>query len=747
MPRPGPILVLLLLLPVELHAQFPIAAPEKRPAFGIQRSPAVAANGEDFLTAWEDGRASHNGSPVFGTGPQFDIYATRIDRDGNTLSDGGVAVNPSSSYEQFPMVVWNGSEYVVIHQSPFAGGGVVFSRVLPDRIADRKLLGADFGAGGRFDAAWNGDRYLLVTGNQYGPNPDGAKLRLLLATSDFDPATPEFLLSSSAFLPTVAAGDSNFLVVWLVEHPGQPIEVHAGVIRNDGTIGKDGVLATFDRNPTIPPAAPSIAWNGSSFFVVWSDAASIRARYVDREGNPAPDTFTIARSQNVEVTDPDVAWNGSIFLISFSYRNEWPMPSVSPTTNLYAARVAADGALIDAPFPLTITTAPGGNDASAIAAAGSTFIVVWAERWDIFSATVDAVTGAVTEPRLVARSVWEQSGARGVFDGSNLGFVWQESTGYPGEEPLVLFSRVTPDGEHLDGGGLQIGRGFVGPIAVADVYLVTWHSWAGRRYAVRMTKQGELLDDQPLQLPSVNGILGTDGEKFLYVGTQTIPSEDGSYNRTVLRVWTIGSSGAISAAAEIIPPAQFNQGPVRVAWNGSRYLLLYRRVLGRDDCYRCLPAGELWMVMLDEQGRRLTTPVQIEGFSTGMVTAGGDRFLIVTRGSTENQYRVIGNDGGVLRSGTFLFEPGDVAWNGNVYTIAGARTGWIYLLRVGSDGLSLGEKIEPATAGNGWTQLIPANGALAVLQTVVERTSYAHDAGVLRYTFSWLEQRRRAVAR
>lgn len=741
MPRRAPFLVLLVLCPLTLHAQFPIAAPEKRPAFGYQRAPSVAANGRDFLAAWEDVRAAH--FQPFGRDSQteFDIFGTRIGLDGVGLSDGGVPISPSGAFEGSPVVLWNGSEYVVIHD--VNGRALVFTRVLADRLAERKEVAAS--PASQTKAAWNGTRYLVVRGQPW--YLEGGSLKAFVASPDFEVAVPEFMVSEG-FLPSVGSNGSDFLAAWLVDRGNYIVEIRTAVISNEGVVRTIETIAAFTRNETLPLTAPAIVWNGSGYLVVWSDAASISGRHVDRDGNAAPETFTIARSQGVEVTAPDAAWNGSIYLVTFSYRNEWLTPTVSPTTNLYAARMSSDGTLIDSPYPLTISTTPGPDDSSSVAASGSTFIVAWHHDADVVSATIDGATGAVGPPQVLARSVWEQSSPEGVFDGSNLAFTWQEWSGSPGDKPLVLFGRVTPNGHHVDGSGIEIGSGLPGPIAFAGVYLVTWRRNGTSPRGIRIAPDGRILDQEPIVLSTSIGELGTDGQSFLHVGTTGAGTLFG--DPTVLRVETIGSSGPPSPAKEIVPESPFDQIPVSLAWNGSRYLLLYRQYLGRLDCgFRCFPSQELRMVMLDRNGERISDSVLLQLDTTGLVAGGGgDRFLvaIVSNIESENRYIIFGNDGAELGSGRLGFQPVDVAWDGTSFTITGFRYS-SHLLRVDRNGNPLSERTLIGVQQPRSLRLIPAGGAVALIEARVEKTTYAHDAGILRYQFSWLEQRRRAVAR
>ena len=765
MPRvPSVLLVLALLLaPLAVSAPTPIAAPQKREAAGIQRKPVAAASANDFLAAWEDSRAYHYSSPVHGTGPEVDIYATRIGLDGAAQSEGGVPVNPRAGDENSPAVVWNGSEYVVIHNVPYHGGGVSVTRVLPDRLAEPKLVPANVEYAHHQVAAWNGSRYLVVR--------SGPTLRALVINDDFDLVTPELELSaagSGLFLPAVASDGADFLVVSLAEQPGDVLEVNATVVSSEGGVRRSVTIATFRRDPTLPHSAPAVAWNGTSYLVVWSSGVAVRGRLIRSDGEAASGELMFATTSEVEVFDPDVAWNGSIFLVTFSYRNEWDTPLSFPVTNLYAARVSPDGVLIDAPYPLTISVTPGAQDASAVAALGETFIVLWQEEGDVVSATVDATTGAVGSQQSISRSILRQENARGVFDGANLAFVWAESANWPpGAEPIVLFGRVTPDGRYLDGGGVAVGRGRSGVIVAGEVYLVTWHTYGGIAEGVRITKDGRILDDVPFRLPATVpmqypvslGPTATDGSTFVSVGSGSRVTADGITSRYLLS-WTIGSAGPPSAPVEIVPIAEFDQLPIAVAWAGSRYLLLYHQLLGPTDCHRCYPARELRGVILDPSGRAVGPSmhfgVHAAGVSTHLAGGGGHYLFASGLSDDRTRYTIVNEAGSVVAESMIAGDPIDVAWDGRAFVISLRRAEgsgpygvrfWGENQRVGANGEPIGAPSFIETGGAMSWMLIPARGTVAALFPYIHPFTFAHDAGIIRYAFAWESQRRRAVGR
>ena len=153
--------------------------------------------------------------------------------------------------------------------------------------------------------------------------------------------------------------------------------------------------------------------------------------------------------------------------------------------DIYAARVAADGTLLD-PGGLPLTTNPFSDQDPAVAFDGTNFLVVWggqqageATGWDIRGARVTPA-GEILDPGgfPICRHYAAEGFPAVAFDGENYLVVWQDDrmTYVHG----IFGTRVTPAGEVLDGDGVPYETvvDAVHPAVAFDGtrFLVAWQS-------------------------------------------------------------------------------------------------------------------------------------------------------------------------------------------------------------------------------------------------------------------------------
>jgi hypothetical protein len=72
-------------------------------ALGPQTRARVAAGDQGFLVVWQDQRND-----------TYDIYAARIDVDGNVLDPDGFPVSTGPQWEESPDVAWDGTNFLVV---------------------------------------------------------------------------------------------------------------------------------------------------------------------------------------------------------------------------------------------------------------------------------------------------------------------------------------------------------------------------------------------------------------------------------------------------------------------------------------------------------------------------------------------------------------------------------------------------------------------------------------------------------
>ena len=143
---------------------------------------------------------------------------------------------------------------------------------------------------------------------------------------------------------------------------------------------------------------------GSSGSPQWGSAPiDVLGVRVDDAGMVLDPTPLVIAQGVMDQVDPDVAWNGTEWLVTWSSRG--PVGAYGVTQGIEAARVSADGALVDV-RPLRVWDSPSWDDVRpAVASDGVGWAVVWrgglaAGVDGVLGATVDA-TGAVSAPQVL----------------------------------------------------------------------------------------------------------------------------------------------------------------------------------------------------------------------------------------------------------------------------------------------------------------------------------------------------------
>jgi hypothetical protein len=172
----------------------------------------------------------------------------------------------------------------------------------------------------------------------------------------------------------VAYGGSSSLVVWQDSRNGKWDIYGARVDQSGHVLDKDGIrISTAVGDQT----DPSVAFNGSSYLVVWSDGRAVGGRnifgtLVNTDGTVVTKD---GRSITTAIDDqlyPAVRANGSTWLVA------WQDAQSGAGTDIYGARVGLDGLKIASPF--AISKADRDQRRPAIASGSSGWVVVWGDR-------------------------------------------------------------------------------------------------------------------------------------------------------------------------------------------------------------------------------------------------------------------------------------------------------------------------------------------------------------------------------
>ncbi len=253
-------------------------------------SPAVASNGQDYLVSWSDFRDVN-----------WDIYGARVLGSGPSasavLDSGGFAISTDEAVQNEPAVASHGSDYLVIWRQAVEERGDLYGA----RVTS---------TGGVLDTSG-----------------------IAIATNPVE-----------HYSPKVASNTSNYLVVWAEEHEGTTSwDIVGARVSLEGVLVDPGGFLISDAS--MEQYAPSVASDGSGYFVAWADY---------RSGN----------------------------------------------TDIYGARVTDGGVVLD-PLGIAICTELEHQYAPAVAFDGTSYVTAWADYrgdtlWDIYATQVSSAGGVAT---------------------------------------------------------------------------------------------------------------------------------------------------------------------------------------------------------------------------------------------------------------------------------------------------------------------------------------------------------------
>ena len=223
-------------------------------------------------------------------------------------------------------------------------------------------------------------------------------------------------------------------------------------------------LGTDARSqPTSAPLAldegAAVAFDGSNYFVVWTNYESgtgdIYGARVATDGtvlDPGPGIPISA--QPAQQIEPAVAFDGTNYLVV------WQDRRTDDINDIYAARVTPAGDVLD-PDGIPVTTAAGEQTAADVAFDGTNYLVTWTDSssingTDVVGARV-TTGGTVLDPNgiPISNPANDQESAAVAFDGTNYLVTWEDRRA---DAALDIWgARVSPDGTVLDPAGFAIG--------------------------------------------------------------------------------------------------------------------------------------------------------------------------------------------------------------------------------------------------------------------------------------------------
>ena len=556
-----------------------------RQSTGDQIVPEIASGGNVSLAVWQDKRAYGTNLPV----PQSewetssDIYAIRIDANGQFLDRVPIVVTQEAASQSNPQVVWNGTNWLVLFESVDSNGTGFYYQASLEAVRVSP-------AGVVLDAQPIKIRNVVPAGSSWTAASDGTDWIVAFQESDSNSALALLRLTAAGVAvqgPTVVVPSTYFL------RSNLKLAYANGVFLFTWAEFSDTQALRFDSSLTVLGSGPfrlitghivtDLTSSGTQFYAVWvapvafvdqvfGSRVSTAGVVLDGGGNGVqisgnsskPDAFT-------SVFD---TWDGTNFRVNWS-----------SDSKLFVARVSATGSVLD-PGGVLIPNASSGPNASP---GNGTLQVVWSillrnSEYDTFTVNISAVN-AGGRPRGIGLGAPEQTRSD-TATGTN-GFMVAFRSDISGRtrimaQPLGLSGNALLNNPVL----LESGPPLTGPGSPAvawngSLYLVTWANATGI-VAQRINQDGTLVDAAPF--PVMPGFGPTEvsalGDTFLIIARQFVNDNPEIIDPFVSRV--NGTTGAV------LDPNGIAVGPsfcvsVSVTTFADRWLTVFRSNVNHDE--------------------------------------------------------------------------------------------------------------------------------------------------------------------
>ncbi len=297
------------------------------------------------------------------------------------------------------------------------------------------------------------DQYLVVYTLSVDSNTDVYGVRVSGDGVGFGSARLLSFRPELEVTPDVAWNGSSWLVVWEHYYSNNDQDIRGILVDNLGEpIGNEIPIATA----TASEQAPSVSAGGSSFLVTWRDYGTgeyeIRGRRINAWGGVVDGTkINVSNLSGQTDLDPDVAFNGSVWLVT------WESQFRPEDSWVVAVRVIrTDGTVGSSNIVAYRNENPRDP---AVASNGNRFLVVWEQPStsgggkDIWAAHVNPNQLSDYTSIPVSTASTDQTDPVVAYNGSYL-VAWTDRRNPP--DPDVYAARVSTDAAVLDPNGFAI---------------------------------------------------------------------------------------------------------------------------------------------------------------------------------------------------------------------------------------------------------------------------------------------------
>jgi len=374
--------------------------------------------------------------------------------DGVALDGAGIQISfganlsPTAPQQPPPALAFGGSNYLVAWTDRRGGGGstIFGARVLQNGTVLDQPGGIVISTAANRQSnpvvAFDGTNYLVVWEDQRAGFLDlyGARMTpsgTVLDGSGFAITTA----SGDQELPSVAFDGSSYLVVW-EDQRATGFDVYGVRVSTAGAvIGGEIAIATgdeFDRDPVV-------AFDGANHVVAWNRSSDVYAARVTTGGSVVDDSGIAVSTGSHSEEEPAIASGGAGSFIVWQ-------DDRSGEGDIYGARLSQGGVVLDEDG-VPITTVPAVQETPSVAHDGQRYLVAWSGG-DISGARVSNA-GVVLDPAGIAISTAPNDQDRPVVSANGVFLVvWRDLRALPSFGRFE--ARVDGDGEVLDPSGFAI---------------------------------------------------------------------------------------------------------------------------------------------------------------------------------------------------------------------------------------------------------------------------------------------------
>ena len=342
---------------------------------GRQHYPSAAADGNEYIVAWESKDQDGNGSGIF---------AQRITETG--VKEGAeFTINTYTTDDQwYPVVSSNGDRFIVVWDSEgqdlngtglfaqaLSGGGFMNNEFKINTYTYGDQIEPVIVSNGQtYYVCWNSNGQDTSLNGVFGQLIDssGTKIGQEQRLNDY--------LQDNQQYPKTASNGKTYFVVW--ESDGQDGEgegVYGRVIDNDGSFLTTEIMLN-DYTPS-DQWAPVVISNGYSYLAVWSSKgqdgsdSGVYASLFDNEGNKIKNEFRINIYTTGQQVSPMLSSGGENYLIA------WTSYCVSGLdSNVYARIADNEGQFLSLELQVN-TKSAGLQKLLGVSSVGLNYLVVW----------------------------------------------------------------------------------------------------------------------------------------------------------------------------------------------------------------------------------------------------------------------------------------------------------------------------------------------------------------------------------